>query len=129
MSYVLFARWFGFISTILALGILFNLKDARKMAKGMVRTETGYIMSGVLPIIFGSLAFLNHHSFTPGPRLAVELIGLAMILLGIYRCFFPAHWKKVVGEHVDFVPPLFALFGLMFGVILLYIGFIAPMIR
>ena len=129
MSYILFARWFGLISTILALGILFNPKNAREMAKGMVKTETGYIMGAVLPIIFGSLAFMHHHAFEPGPRLIIDIIGLSMIILGAYRAWFPEHWKKVLGEHIDIVPPMFALFGMMFGVILLYVGFIAPLIR
>lgn len=129
MSYILFARWFGLISTILAFGILFNLRDAREMAKGMVKSETGYIMGAVLPVIFGSLAFMHHHAFEPGPRLIIDFIGLAMILLGAYRAWFPRQWRKVLGEHIDVVAPMFALFGLMFGVILLYVGFISPLIR
>ncbi len=129
MSYILFARWFGLISTILALGILSNLKDAREMAKGMIKTETGYIMGGVLPVIFGTLAFMHHNVFALEPQLVVTLIGMAMILLGCYRCFFVNHWKKTIERNLGAVPPLFALFGLMFGVLLLYVGFLAPAIR
>jgi len=80
----------------LALGILFNPKNAREMAKGMIKTESGYIMGAVLPIIFGSLAFMHHHAFEPGPRLIIDIIGLSMILLGAYRAWFPEHWKKVL---------------------------------
>ncbi|MBV9576843.1 MAG: hypothetical protein JO149_09490, partial [Gammaproteobacteria bacterium] len=58
MDYIVFARWFGLVSLFLSLGILFNLEDAREMAKNMVKSETGYIMGGVLPVIFGSLSIL-----------------------------------------------------------------------
>lgn len=129
MSYIIFARWFGIISTLLALGILFNLEDAKEMAKKMVKTDTGYIMGGVLPIVFGSLAFMHHNVFDFSRQMVVTLIGLAMILIGSYRVLFVRHWKKLIGRHIDQVPSLFSLFGLMFGVILLYVGFISPMVR
>lgn len=129
MSYLFFARWFGLISIILALGILFNPKNAREMAKGMINTETGYVMGAVLPIVFGSLAFMHHHAFESGPRLIIDIIGLSMILLGTFKAWFPQQWRKILGEHIDIVPPMFALFGMMFGFILLYVGFISPLIR
>ena len=129
MSYILFARWFGIISTLLALGILFNLDDAKVMAKRMVDTETGYIMGGVLPIIFGSLAFMHYNIFDLSRQLLVTLIGLAMLLIGTYRVIFVDSWKKIMHRYVDLVPSLFSLFGLMFGVILLYVGFISTIIR
>ena len=129
MSYTLFAKWFGIISTLLALGVLFNLDDAKKMAKNMIHEESGYIMGGVLPIIFGSLSFMHHNIFTLNRQLVVTLIGLAVLLVGSFRVLFVAHWRKIMQKHLDQVPALFSLFGLMFGLLLLYVGFIAPMIR
>ena len=66
MTYIIFARWFGLVSVILALGILFNLEDARDMAKHMVKSDSGYIMGGVLPTIFGSLSLMFANSFELG---------------------------------------------------------------
>lgn len=129
MSYITFAQWFGIISTLLALGILFNMADAKEMAKNMVKSETGYIMGGVLPIIFGSMAFTNHSVFEYSRQMVVSGIGLVMVLLGVYRVMFVAHWKKLMHRHVDKIAPMFSLFGLMFGVMMLYIGFISPAIR
>lgn len=129
MSYTLFAKWFGIISTLLALGVLFNLDDAKKMAKNMINEESGYIMGGVLPIIFGSLSFMHHNIFALNRQLVVTLIGLAVLLVGSFRVLFVAHWRKMMHKHLDQVPALFSLFGLMFGLLLLYVGFIAPMIR
>jgi len=128
MTYTFFARWFGVISVLLALGILFNLDDARDMAKHMIQRETGYIMGGVLPIIFGTLAFMHQHSFVVGWQLVVTIIGMLMLLVGMYRVLFVSHWKKVMWRHLDKIPALFSLFGLMLGLLLLYVGFLSRIV-
>jgi len=127
MTYILFARWFGIVSVLLALGILFNLEDAGTMAKNMVKSEVGYIMGGVLPIIFGTLAlsFLSLSKMNLDWDWAVTAIGAAMLLAGIYRVLFVSHWKALMSQHVEQIPFLFSLFGLMLGLVLLYIGFLA----
>lgn len=125
MNYLVFARWFGLVSVILSLGILFNLEDAREMAKNMVRSETGYIMGGVLPVIFGSLSLLFVDSFEPGWTLVVTLVGASMLAIGTYRVIFVKQWKDLISRHIEQIPFLFSLFGLMLGVVLLYVGFIA----
>ena len=129
MSYIIFARWFGVISVLLSLGILLNLEDARDMAKNMIEKEAGYIMGGVLPIIFGSLSFMHNHVFEIGWQLVVTLIGLGMVLLGTYRVFFVNHWRNLMRQHIEQIPPLFSLFGLLFGLLLLYVGFVSETVH
>lgn len=125
MTYLMFARWFGLVSVILAFGILFNLEDAREMAKSMVKSNSGYIMGGVLPVIFGSLSLLFFDGFALDWSLAVALVGVGMLFVGIYRVIFVQQWKALLSRHIEQIPFLFSLFGLMLGVVLLYIGFIA----
>lgn len=125
MTYILFARWFGIISLILALGILFNLEDAQKMANEMLKSASGYIMGGVLPIIFGTLAMLHQNSFTPGWELTITLIGLFMLLIGTFRVLLVDQWRAVIHRHLKKIPFLFSLFGLMLAVIMLYVGFLS----
>jgi len=125
MTYLMFARWFGLVSVFLSLGILFNLEDAREMAKHMVKSETGYIMGGVLPIIFGSLSLMFVDNFEPDWSLVVTFVGVCMLAVGIYRALFVKQWKTLLSRHIEQIPFLFSLFGLMLGVILLYVGFIA----
>lgn len=124
MTYLLFARWFGLVSVILSLGILFNLEDALEMAKKMVKSETGYIMGGVLPVIFGSLSLLFIDCYGACWNIVITVVGLAMLSAGIYRVIFVRQWKALMSRHIEQVPFLFSLFGLMFGVILLYVGFL-----
>lgn len=125
MNTLLFARWFGIVSVLLSLGILFNLEDAETMARNMVKNETGYIMGGVLPIIFGTLSLLFVTSLPEDWSLVVTLIGGAMLAAGTFRVFFVAQWKALVGRHITQIPFLFSLFGLMFGILLLYVGYLA----
>lgn len=125
MTYIMFARWFGLVSVILSFGILFNLEDARAMAKEMIDSVSGYIMGGVLPVIFGSLSLLFVESFEPGWSLVTTAVGVSMLAVGAYRVIFVNQWRKLISEHIEQIPFLFSLFGLMFGVILLYVGFIA----
>ncbi len=125
MTYLIFARWFGLVSIILSLGILFNLEDAKEMAKKMVISETGYIMGGVLPVIFGSLSLMFANSFTMGWTFLITLVGASTLFIGIFRVFFVKQWKMILSRHIEQIPFLFSLFGLMLGVILLYVGFVA----
>ncbi|HVE43637.1 MAG TPA: hypothetical protein VNC84_00670 [Gammaproteobacteria bacterium] len=125
MDYIMFARWFGLVSVVFSLGILFNLEDARQMAKHMVANETGYIMGGVLPVIFGSLSLLFISAIRFDWSLLVAFVGTCMLVIGTFRVVFVKQWKELLSKHLDQIPFLFSLFGLMFGVILLYVGFIA----
>ena len=125
MTYIVFARWFGLVSIILSFGILFNLEDARTMARNMVKSETGYIMGGVLPVIFGSLSLMFANSFEMGWTLLITLVGASTLIIGSFRVLFVNQWKILISKHIEQIPFLFSLFGLMLGVILLYIGFVA----
>lgn len=125
MDYILLARCFGLITIILSLGILFNLEDARNMAKNLVNSETGYILGGVLPVIFGSWTLLVTGSFALDWQLVVNIVGLGMLIIGIFRCVFVNQWKALMIRHLDQIPFLFSLFGLMLGVVLIYVGFMA----
>jgi len=127
MNYIIFARWFGLVSLFLSLGILFNLEDAREMAKNMVKSESGYIMGGVLPVIFGSLSLLFVNSLKLEWTLLITLVGASVLIIGIFRVIFVKQWKILIAKNIEQIPFLFSLFGLMFGVILLYVGFIAQL--
>jgi hypothetical protein len=126
MSYIMFAQWFGLVSILLSLGILFNLEDAGNMARNMINSESGYIMGGVLPIIFGSLSLLFVDHLQLDWNFVIFLVGVGMVGIGIFRVMFVKQWKLLLSKHVDQIPFLFSLFGLMLGVVLIYVGFIAP---
>lgn len=99
------------------------------MAKNMIEKEAGYIMGGVLPIIFGSLSFMHNHALDVSWQLVVTMIGLGMVFLGTYRVVFVDHWRKLMTKHIEQIPPLFSLFGLLFGLLLLYVGFVSEAVH
>ena len=129
LTYLCFARWFGLVSLFLSLGILFNLDDAKEMAKRMVKEDSGYIMGGVLPVIFGTLAITCYHSVSFGWEFVVTMAGVATTVAGLFRVLFVRQWKSFFQSNVDKIPLLFALFGLMFGLLLIYVGYISPLVR
>jgi hypothetical protein len=129
MTYIIFAQWFGVVSVILSLGILFNLNDAQAMAQKMANNESGYIMGAVLPLVFGTLALMSHPIFSMGWSVVVTLSGVFLLLIGAFRALFATHWKRLIRRHLDKVPALFALFGLMFGLLMLYVGFFSQLLE
>jgi hypothetical protein len=125
MTYVLFAQWFGIVSTVLALGILFHLNDARKMASEMIEGATGYIMGGVFPLLLGSFLFVHAGSWSVGWPKVVHFVGGFMLLVGLFRVWAVGTWRGLLRAHADTIPVLFSLFGLILGLLLLYIGFVS----
>ena len=125
MDYIAFARLFGVVSTVLALGVLFNLDDARRMAKDMIGTASGYLLAGVLPLIFGTWVVTSTGSWDLNWSLVVTLIGWVMLLFGCFRLLFVGLWLSWARQATDEAPLLFSFFGLMMGLLLLYIGFLA----
>lgn len=128
MTYIMFARWFGMVSILLSLGLLFNPEDATEMTKNMVATSAGYIMGGVLPIIFGLFTLMFVHTMDMDWDLPILVVGCCMLLIGTFRVLFVKQWRALLIKHIETIPFLFSLFGLMFGVILLYIGFISTLV-
>lgn len=82
-------------------------------------------MGGVLPVIFGSWVVIEHNVWISGWPLVVTVIGWFMLLIGAYRLWFVKSWTNLLQDHYDKVPVLFALFGLILGLLLSYVGFVS----
>lgn len=125
MEYIQLTRAFGVATLVLSIGFLFNLKHYEEMARKMVGEPSGFILGGVLPILFGSLVIyfphVSHHGWS-----ALNIIGWILFLVGIFRVCFVQTWIKVLKQNMAFVPVLFAVFGLIFGCLLCYAGYISP---
>lgn len=123
MDYISYAKWFGVVSTLLALGILFNIENSRQLAAELIDTASGYIIGGVLPLIFGAWVVIEHNNWTHGWHLVVTLAGWFMLLAGVFRLWFVNTWHRLMKANLDKIPFLFSLFGLMLGLLLCYVGF------
>ena len=129
MDYISYAKWFGIVSIILSLGILFNIENSRQLAAELIDTASGYIVGGVLPLIFGSWVITQHNQWTSGWSLAVTIIGWLMLLVGLFRLWFVQAWRQLLKENLDTIPILFSLFGLAIGILLTYVGFVQLHVR
>lgn len=128
MAYTMFAQWLGLVSVILSLGILFNLEYAHTAAKRMVEAEASYFTAGVLPVALGILILINADCLEFCWHLVVIFAGTAMLLAGMFRIMFVERWQKFVSDHIEYLPFLICLFGLMLGVVMIYAGFFAQLV-
>ena len=125
MTHIVLAQWFGVVSTALALGILFHLHDARLMAEKMIEGPTGYIMGGVLPLLMGTLVLVHAPGWASGWPTVLHLIAGILFVMGLFRVWGVGTWRRLLHRHVAKIPILFSLFGLIFGLLMLYIGYVA----
>lgn len=124
MEHLVYARLFGLVSVILAFGILFNLDSAKRLASQMVHNATGYIMGAVLPLIVGGYIIVSHNVWVLGWPSLVTIVGWLMFLLGCFRALFADLWLSLLEKYQDKIPVMFALIGLIIGILLLYVGFL-----
>ena len=125
-EHIIYARVFGLFCLILSFGILGNLGHAKKMANEMIHDATGYIMGGVLPLIISSWLLITHNSWTFGWPLVITMIAWVLLGLAILRLWFVKSWLHLMERYYDKLPILFALFGLIFGMLMCYVGFVSP---
>ena len=126
MDYIEVVRALGITSVIISLGFLFHLKHYEKMARHMVGEPSGFIMGGVLPVLVGSFVLNFPHESIHGWSV-LTFVGWILLLIGIFRVWFVHLWIKLIKKNITFVPVLFAVFGLIFGCLLCYVGFLTPL--
>ena len=125
MDYIELTRAFGITSLTISIGFLLHLKHYEQMARKMVGEPSGFILGGVLPILVGSLIINFPHESIHGWSTLV-IIGWILFLVGVFRIWFVHLWIKIIKSNIEFVPVLFAIFGLILGCLLCYSGYIAP---
>jgi hypothetical protein len=129
MDYIDVTRAFGVATIIISLGFLFNLRHYEEMAKRMVGGPTGFVMGGILPVIIGSLLLNFHQEWSFSWAATLTVIGWLLFLVGIFRIWFVNLWIKLIKANIRFVPILFAVFGLIFGVMLCFAGYVVPLMH
>lgn len=126
-EYLMMARLFGVISLVMSLGILINIERSRKLADELITTASGYIVGGVLPLVFGGWVLVQRTQWEPSRwGNTVALVGLFMFLIGVFRLWFVKLWKHLMIKYVRYIPFLFSLLGLVLASLLLYIGYVSP---
>ena len=95
----------------------------------MLGGPSGFILGGVLPVLVGSLVLHFPHPGAQGWQLTLPVIGAILFLVGVFRIWFVHLWVKIISNNMSFVPVLFAVFGLIFGCLLIFAGYIVPLYK
>lgn len=127
MDYMEVTRAFGVITLVLSLGFLFHLRHYEKMAKKMVGEPSGFILAGVIPLLVGCFTIFYPLGSYGGWSFVLRIIGWIMFLVGVFRILFVHHWISFVNTYIKYIPVLYALAGLIFGLLLCFVGFLRPL--
>ncbi len=131
MDTYFFAKLFGSFSLVVCLGRLFNLDHMKSVVKEVQHSAIGRGIMGWVPLFFGLFILVGNsdawqHDWN---RWTAILLVYALMLtaLGVFRLWFVKPWVMVFNRYADFIPVLNCLFGMIFGLLLLYVGFIVPL--
>ena len=128
MDTYFFARLFGVFSLVICIGRLFNLDHMKMVVKEVRHSAIGRGVMGWIPLFFGLFILFGNNDFWSQHPLdkwtvVVLIYALALIALGVFRLWFIKPWIALFNRQADLIPVLNCLFGMIFGFLLIYIGF------
>ena len=126
MDYISVTKAFGVTTLVVSLGFLFHLSHYERMAREMIGHPSGFILGGVLPVLVGSIVINFPDSYIQGWPI-LTYIGWVLFAVGVLRIWCIHWWINILKTNMTFVPVLFAVFGLIFGCLLCYAGFVVPL--
>jgi hypothetical protein len=126
MDYISVTKAFGVTTLVVSLGFLFHLSHYERMAREMIGHPSGFILGGVLPVLVGSVIINFPDSYIQGWPI-LTYIGWVLFAVGVLRIWCIHWWINILKANMAFVPVLFAVFGLIFGCLLCYAGFVVPL--
>ena len=126
MDYISVTKAFGVTTLVVSLGFLFHLSHYERMAREMIGHPSGFILGGVLPVLVGSVIINFPDSYIQGWPI-LTYIGWILFAVGVLRIWCIHWWINILKANMTFVPVLFAVFGLIFGCLLCYAGFVVPL--
>ena len=126
MDYISVTKAFGVTTLVVSLGFLFHLSHYERMAREMIGHPSGFILGGVLPVLVGSIVINFPDSYIQGWPI-LTYIGWVLSAVGVLRIWCIHWWINILKTNMTFVPVLFAVFGLIFGCLLCYAGFVVPL--
>lgn len=124
-----FAQLFGIVLVVLSLGILFNFDNSRQLVREMAESATARYLSGVFPLFFGLwmiISICGHCVITGWGDWVVLVVAIILLLAGVFRLLFVDWWVSILRRYVDKAPIFAGLFGLILGLLLVYIGYVRP---
>ena len=117
---------FGFILFIVSLKFMADPKSLSRIAKDVADNNGLVYLSGLLPLIFGSIVLvgLGGGVMATHIHLLAGVIGLFLVLQGLYRLLFSDSWTRCLKKYARH-RHIHVKVGIVFiiGLLLLLIGF------
>ena len=130
---LILAKTFGIAVAIISLGMLFNLDDTRRAFTEMSKSPVSRMLSASNRVLIGSCIVAQY--FTSEVTFSslhpwdwvVFAMGVWLLCVGCLRLWFAQFWVSLVKKHLDKMPIIDCLFGLIFSLLLIYIGYFVPL--
>ena len=118
------AKVIGLIATITAVSVIINYKKSLMFDVEAGKSPLFIYVSGFVFLILGALLVVSHQVWASDWRLAITVIGWALLFKGVLRVFFPDSVLRLIEKKIknrSFILGEIAL--LLVGIYLLYYGF------
>lgn len=92
---VFLAKIIGPILSIFGLGIILNPKFYLSVYKDFRNEPLALMLTSMALIAFGISILIKHFVWTSLPEVLISIIGLAMLMKGIFLALFPKSFKKL----------------------------------
>lgn len=118
------AKVIGLISTITAISVIINYKRSLVFDEGAGKSPLFIYVSGFVFLILGTLLVVSHSVWVSDWRLAITIIGWALLFKGVLRILFPDTVSHLIEKKIKnraFIMGEVIVF--LVGIYLLYYGF------
>jgi hypothetical protein len=86
---MLIAKILGPYCIIVAIGIMFNLKNYQKMMEDFLKNAALIYLGGIMALIFGIVIVLFHNVWVAGWPVIITILGWMGLIKGIWLIVFP----------------------------------------
>jgi len=126
-SSVFFARVLGPYFVIIALGLIFNLKNYQKVTEDFFKNSALVYLGGIMAFFFGIFIILLHKLWTAGWEVFITILGWLGVVKGAFLIILPGKaaemanfYKKNTGLLIGH-----SLVILVLGIFLTVMGYFA----
>ncbi len=121
---IFLAKVIGVFLFLVSLAMLLHQARHKKLMSDFLADHSLLNFSGVIAIILGLLILGCHNVWVSDWPLLVTLIGWIVLLLGVWRIFFPDSYSKTMRDmmtHTGYL--IWSWVWLLIGLFLIWVGF------
>jgi len=122
---IFLAQLFGLFFLVVGLSLLINKKEYKTIVGSVVSDPSHVFLWGIPVFALGSLLVLSHNAWTGTWTDLITLLGWTAFLKGVLLLLFPGLvYEAIKKAHKESMFLLEFSFSMIFGIVLLYFGFL-----